>query len=63
MSETPDPKPLMRELVRHRFILAMTAITASSAALFLDKMTGAEWNMALAAILAAYGAAAWKGMD
>lgn len=59
----PESKPLMRELVRHRFILAMTAVIASSAALFLDKMTGAEWNVALAAILAAYGAAAWKGVD
>jgi|GEM_PF-5985193 hypothetical protein len=59
----PDSKPIMRELVRHRFILAMTAIITSSAALFLDKMTGAEWNIALAAILTAYGAAAWKGMD
>lgn len=59
----PDTKPIMRELVRHRFILAMTAITVSSAALFLDKMSGSEWNIALAAILAAYGAAAWKNID
>lgn len=59
----PETKSIMQELVRHRFILAMTAITVASAALFMDKMTGAEWNIALAAILTAYGAAAWKKID
>ena len=59
----PETKSIMRELVRHRFILAMTAITVASIALFMDKMTGAEWNIALAAILTAYGAAAWKKID
>lgn len=59
----PEAKPIMRELVRHRFILAMTAITVSSVALFMDKMSGSEWNIALAAILAAYGAAAWKNVE
>jgi len=59
----PESKPVMRELVRHRFILAMFAITVSSVALFLDKMNGAEWNIALAAILTAYGAAAWKNIE
>ena len=59
----PEPRSLMRELVRHRFILAMLAITVSSIALFMDKMTGGEWNAALGLILAAYGAAAWKKIE
>lgn len=56
-------KPIMAELVRHRFILAMLAITVSSIALFTDKMTDVQWNTALGLILAAYGAAAWKKIE
>ena len=56
-------KPVMRELVRHRFVLAMLAISVSSVALFTGHMSDVQWNIALAAILAAYGAAAWKNIE
>lgn len=54
----PETKTVIKELTRHRFILAMISISVASAALLMDKMNGAEWNMAIGLILGAYGVAA-----
>lgn len=59
----PETRTVMRELVRHRFILAMLAITVASVALFMDKMSDIQWNTALGLILGAYGVAAWKRIE
>ena len=59
----PELKTMKSELVRHRFILAIFAISVSSVALFTGHMSDVQWNIALGAILTAYGAAAWKNIE
>lgn len=59
----PEIKTIKSELVRHRFVLAMFAISVASVALFTGHMSDVQWNIALGAILAAYGAAAWKNVE
>ena len=59
----PEIKTIKSELVRHRFILAMFAISVASVALFTGHMSDLQWNVALGGILGAYSWAAKTNTD